>query len=52
MLFCAVCAYTEFRSVGCMDLNFNLGHNLEPRKDRTLIFHMCIPCDKTFNVVP
>ena len=31
---------------------FNLGHNLWTVKDRAFIFQMCIPCDKTFHVVP
>ena len=30
-----------------VDKNFNLGHNLWTANDRTFIFHMCIPCDKT-----
>ena len=29
--------------------NFNLGHNL---RDSAFIFHMCIPCDKTFYTTP
>ena len=32
--------------------NFNLGHNLQTRTDRALIFHMSIYCDKTFHMVP
>ena len=35
-----------------MDKSFNLGHNLEFIIDRTLIIHMCIPCDVTFHAVP
>ena len=31
--------------------NFNLGHNFQTKNDRAFVFHMCIPCDKTFNVV-
>ena len=32
--------------------NFNLGHNLLTVRDRAFIFHMCIPCDKIFHVIP
>ena len=32
--------------------NFNLGHNLWTVRDRAFIFHMCIPCDKTFRIIP
>ena len=32
--------------------NFNLGHNLWTMRDRALIFHMCIPCDNTFYIIP
>ena len=32
--------------------NFNLGHNFLTRSDRALIFHLCIPCDKTFHMLP
>ena len=32
--------------------NFNLGHNCLTRRDRAFILHMCIPCDKTFHMVP
>ena len=32
--------------------NFNLGHKLWTVSDRALIFHMCIPCDKTFHIIP
>ena len=35
-----------------VDKNFNLGHNLWTTPDRTFIFHMCIPCDKTFHIIP
>ena len=28
-------------------MDFNLGHNFEIIKDKTLIFHICIFCDKT-----
>ena len=38
--------------VGGVDKNFNLGHNIQTRSDRPFIFHMCIPCDKTFHMVP
>ena len=31
---------------------FNLGHNLWTVIDRAFIFHMCIPCDKTFHAIP
>ena len=43
--------YVRF-GIGCMDKNFNLGHNFPTITDRDLIFHMCIPCDKTFDMVP
>ena len=33
--------------------NYNLGHNLwTVRSDRAFIFHMYIPCDKTFHTIP
>ena len=35
-----------------LDKNFNLGHNSLTRSDRAFILHMCIPCDKTFHMVP
>ena len=35
-------------SVGCVDKNYNIGHN---SNGRTSIFHICIPYDKTFNMV-
>ena len=35
-----------------VDKNFNLGHNLWTTRDRTFIFHMYIPCDNTFHIIP
>ena len=32
--------------------NFNLDHNFQTRSDKTFILHTCIPCDKTFHLVP
>ena len=32
--------------------NFNLGNSFLIRIGRAFIFHMCIPCSKTFNAVP
>ena len=32
--------------------NFNLAHNSWTALGRAFIFHMCIPCDKTFPWVP
>ena len=32
--------------------NFNLGHNFCTTTDRALILGMCVPCDKTFPMVP
>ena len=32
--------------------NFNLGRNFLTRRDRAFILHMCIPCDRTFHMVP
>ena len=32
--------------------NFNLGHNFFTKRDRAFTLHMCIPCDKTFHIVP
>ena len=32
--------------------NFNLGYYFLTRSDRAFILHMCIPCDKTFHMVP
>ena len=40
------------RRVGCVDKNFNVGHNLNTIRGKALIFHMCIPYDKTFHMVP
>ena len=32
--------------------HFNLGHDLWIVRDiNALIFHMCIPCDKTFHII-
>ena len=36
----------------CVNKNFNLGHNFLTKRDRAFILHMCIPCDKTFHMVP
>ena len=36
--------------VGCVNKNFNLGHNFLTIRDRAFIFHMCIACDKTFDM--
>ena len=36
----------------CVNKNFNLGHNFQTRSDKAFILHMCIPCDKTFHMVP
>ena len=32
--------------------NFNLGYNLWTVKGSAFIFHMCIPCDKSFQFIP
>ena len=32
--------------------NFNLAYNSSTTIDRAFIFHMCIPCDKTFPWIP
>ena len=32
--------------------NFNLGHSFLTRRGRAFIFHLYIPCDKTFPWVP
>ena len=32
--------------------NFKIGHNFWMVSDRTFIFHMRIPCDKTFPLIP
>ena len=32
--------------------NFNLAYNSWTTIDRAFIFHMCIPCDKTFPWIP
>ena len=32
--------------------NFNIGHNSKSLRGRAFIFHMCIPYDKTFHMVP
>ena len=32
--------------------DFNLGHSFLTRRGRAIIFHMCIPCSKTFHFIP
>ena len=32
--------------------NFTIGHNVQTRRDRAFILHMCILYDKTFHMVP
>ena len=32
--------------------NFNLGNNLRTVRDRVFIFHVYIPWDKTFRIIP
>ena len=32
--------------------NFNLVYNFHTRKDGAFIFHMSIPCGKTFHMIP
>ena len=32
--------------------NFNLRHSFQTRRLGAFILHMCIPCDKTFHVIP
>ena len=32
--------------------NFNPGHNLWTVRDKAFIFDMCIPCDKSFYIIP
>ena len=32
--------------------NFNRGHDLLTVGDKAFIFHMCIPCDKIFHIIP
>ena len=41
-------------SVSALDVykNFNLGHNFQTIWDAAFIFHMSIPCDKTFHMLP
>ena len=36
----------------CVKNNFNLAHNSRTTIGRAFIFHMYIPCDKTFPWVP
>ena len=38
--------------IGFVDKNFNLGHKFKTITDRDFILHICIPCDKTFHMVP
>ena len=38
--------------VGCVDKKFSIGNTLNTTRDGAFIFHMCIPCDKTFHIVP
>ena len=33
-------------------INFNLGIKFLSTSDRAYILHMCVPCDKTFHMVP
>ena len=33
-----------------MNKNLNLGHNFLTKRDRALILHMFIPCDKAFHI--
>ena len=35
-----------------LTFKLNIGHNSQIVSDRALIFHMCIPFDKTFPLVP
>ena len=35
-----------------VDKNFNLGQILWTTANRTFIFHMSIPCDKGFHIIP
>ena len=37
--------------VGGVDKNFNLGYTFQTRRGCAFILHMCISCDKTFQVV-
>ena len=39
-------------SIGCVNKNFNLGHNFLTRREKVFILHMCIPYDKNFHMVP
>ena len=32
--------------------NFNIGYNVNTIRGRAFIFHMCIPNDKTFHMIP
>ena len=41
--FCPICLSAK---------NFNIGHNFWMLSDRAFIYHMCIPCGKTFSLVP
>ena len=36
----------------CINRNFNLSHNFLTKRDGAFILHICIPCDKTFHIVP
>ena len=36
----------------CPSKNFNIGHNFFTLRDKSLIFGMCDPYDKTFPTVP
>ena len=36
--------------VGCVNKNFNIGHNLNTIRGRAFIFHMCIPYYKAFHM--
>ena len=32
--------------------DFALGHNLWTMRDGAFILHICIPCEKTFHIIP
>ena len=36
----------------CPSKNFNIGHNFSTLRDKSFIFGMCDPYDKTFPTVP
>ena len=48
IIFCLITLTLKF---DLLFKNVNLGHNLWTVRERAFIFHMCVPCDKTFHTI-